>query len=255
MSLPEIIAVGAGSLVLGRLINLALDRHPLGQSPPAAAGVHQDPSWPMSRLPLLGHLWRGRHVRPRSRLGKFRPLAVELVTALVCGWTTYRFGLTPATAVLVSYFALFIHLAFVDLEHSRIPNLVILPAIPLVLALFPLSPLGQHWSLGEAYVRSFGGGGVGFGAMLLVYGVARGRLGAGDVKLAALLGVALGFPHVISGLLLGFVLGGLAAVTLLALRVKGRGDTMPYGPALIVGATAILLGGTGISNWYFGLFH
>jgi prepilin signal peptidase PulO-like enzyme (type II secretory pathway) len=209
----------------------------------------------MSLLPLLGHLWQGRHVRPRSRLGEFRPLAVELVTALVCGWTTYRFGLAPVTGVLVFYFALFIHLAFVDLEHSRIPNLVVLPAIPMALALFPLSPLGQYWSLGQAWVSSLGGGGVGFGIMLLVYAASGGRVGAGDVKLATLLGVTLGFPHVMAGLILGFVVGGLAAFALLALRLKGRADTMPYGPALVSGATVILLGGTGISHWYFGLFH
>jgi Flp pilus assembly protein protease CpaA len=110
------------------------------------------------------------------------------MTALVCGLIGYQYGLTLSAAVLIFYCALFIHLAFVDLEYSLILNKVVLPALPVVLVLFPFTPLGQSWDIGEAYLRSLGGLGLGFGIMLLVYLAARGGTGAGDVKLAALLG-------------------------------------------------------------------
>jgi leader peptidase (prepilin peptidase) / N-methyltransferase len=80
-------------------------------------------------------------------------------------------------------------------------------------------------------------------------------MGAGDVKLAAVLGAVLGFPQIIAGLPIGFVIGGLAGMAVLALRVKGRKDTIPFGPSLIIGAALVLLGGAGVYGWYLNLFR
>ncbi|MSQ17800.1 MAG: hypothetical protein EXR54_09665 [Dehalococcoidia bacterium] len=107
----------------------------------------------------------------------------------------------------------------------------------------------------EAYLRSLGGAGLGFAVMLVVYGVSRGGLGAGDVKLAAFLGGILGFPTIIAGLLIGFMAGGLVGLPLLLLRLKGRRDTIPYGPSLVAGAAVALLAGPGIFDWYTALFR
>ena len=49
----------------------------------------------------------------------------------------------------------------------------------------------------------------------------------------------LGFPQIVAGLALGYILGGIAAVVLLALRIKSRKDPIPFGPALVIG-TALL---------------
>jgi prepilin signal peptidase PulO-like enzyme (type II secretory pathway) len=205
--------------------------------------------------PLVSHFWRRGQCASCRRQAPVRGLAVEAITPLVCGFIGYQYGLTPGAAVLIFYCALFIHLTFVDLEHSLILNQVVLPALPAALALFPFSPLGQSWGIGEAYFRSLSGLGLGFGIMLLVYLAARGGTGAGDVKLAALLGAMLGFPQIAAGLPLGFILGGLAGLTLLALRLKRRSDAIPFGPALIIGAAAVLLAGPGVYSWYLDLFR
>jgi leader peptidase (prepilin peptidase)/N-methyltransferase len=182
-------------------------------------------------------------------------VAVELIAAGLGGFMGHQHGLTLEAAVLMVYCALFIHLAFVDLEHSLVLNKVVLPALPLAIALFPFSPLGQTWGLGEAYLRSLEGAGLGFGIMLLVYLASRGGMGAGDVKLAALLGAVLGFPQIVAGLPVGFVIGGGVGMAVLALRVKGRKDTIPFGPSLIMGAALVLLGGAGVYGWYLDLFR
>jgi leader peptidase (prepilin peptidase)/N-methyltransferase len=97
---------------------------------------------------------------------------------------------------------------------------------------------------------------MGFGVMLLVYGASLGRgLGLGDLKLAAFLGGVLGFPLIIAGLMIAFMAGGLVALALLALRLRGLKGAMPYGPALVAGATVALLAGRGIWPWYFSLFR
>jgi hypothetical protein len=84
-------------------------------------------------------------------------LAVEIITALLCGSIVYQYGPTIGAAVLIFYSALFIHLVFVDLGHSLILNKVVLPTLQIALALFPLIPLGQGWGIGGAYLRSLSG--------------------------------------------------------------------------------------------------
>jgi leader peptidase (prepilin peptidase)/N-methyltransferase len=174
---------------------------------------------------------------------------------LLCGAIAALHGLTPGAAVLVFYCALFIHLTFVDLEHSLILNKVVLPALPVALALFPFSPLGQGWGIGEAYWRSLSGAGVGFAIMLAIYIASRGGTGAGDVKLAALLGAILGFPQILAGLPMGFVLGGGAGILVLLMRVRGRKETIPFGPALVAGSALVLLLGPDSYVWYLDLFR
>lgn len=202
----------------------------------------------VSHFGLLGHGVGGIKLFSRS-------LAVEVISALLCGGITYQYGLTIGAAVLIFYCALFVHLTFVDLEHSLILNKVVLPALPIALALFPFSPMGQSWDIGEAFLRSLSGAGAGFGMLLVVFIASRGGTGAGDVKLAALLGAILGFPQILAGLPIGFVLGGVAGIVVLALRVKGRKEVIPFGPTLIIGSALVLLLGSSSFNWYLNLFR
>jgi leader peptidase (prepilin peptidase)/N-methyltransferase len=65
-------------------------------------------------------------------------------------------------------------------------------------------------------------------------------MGFGDVKLGLFIGLALGATAV-NGIIYGIVLGGLVPGALLLLRLKKRGDYIPYGPFLCLGALAALL--------------
>ena len=99
------------------------------------------------------------------------------------------------------------------------------------------------------------GAGVGFGIMLAIYIASRGSTGVGDVKLGALLGGILGFPQIIAGLPIGFVLGGIAGILILLLRIKGIKEAIPFGPALIIGCALVLLLGSCSYDWYLNLFR
>lgn len=258
MNISEVVSLTAVGLALGSFLNLTIDRLPHRQSlihPPSHCDGCQRRLTPLDLVPIASYLWlRGRCRRCGYRIPIRVPL-VEAITGAACGLIASLHGLTPVTAVLVLYFALFIHLALVDLEHSLILNLVVLTALPVVLATSPFSPLGQQLGSGESYLRSVAGAGLGFGIMLLVYVVSRGRLGAGDVKLAALVGAMLGCPQIIAGLLVGFVSGGVLAAALLALKLRRRTDPIPYGPVLVGSAAVVLMTGTSIYDWYVGLFR
>ena len=127
------------------------------------------------------------------------------------------------------YAAFLLTVLVIDLEHRRVLNIMVGPAAVVVLA---LSLLPQTPSLQSSLI----GGAVGLGLFMLVYLLSRGHLGMGDVKLAGLIGLMLGYPAVINALVVGILLGAAAALFLLATRRATRKSTMAYAPYLSLGA-------------------
>ncbi len=99
------------------------------------------------------------------------------------------------------------------------------------------------------------GGAIGFAIFLLIALVSRGGMGWGDVKLAALIGLATGFPLVFLAIIMAAILGGIVAVALLIAKKRNRRQTIPFGPFLALAAMVTLLWGSNILNWYLGLMH
>ena len=93
------------------------------------------------------------------------------------------------------------------------------------------------------------------GALLLflVVVISRGGMGMGDVKLAGLLGLMVGFPLIFVALFVSIWAGGLVAVALLISGRKKRKEMLPFGPFLCIGGLAALLWGRQILAWYIGL--
>ena len=85
--------------------------------------------------------------------------------------------------------------------------------------------------------------------------ITKGRgMGWGDVKLAILIGVFNGFPINIVAVFLGFLLGALYSVILVAAKRKTVKDTIPFGPFLVLGSTFAYAYGNTLLNWYINLF-
>lgn len=150
--------------------------------------------------------------------------------------------LVPAYLVLA---ATSVVLLVTDLDHKLIPNRVLYPA---TLAFGVLLAIGAVIDGRTADLTRAALGGAGyFGVLFLVYVIARGGFGFGDVKLALLLGAAAGFQSRQTLLLSVFftgVYGGLPAIALLVTRRARSGDELPYGPPMLAGAwTALVFGG------------
>ena len=90
--------------------------------------------------------------------------------------------------------------------------------------------------------------------MLVIYWVSRGGMGFGDVKLAFVLGVWLGFEQSLLCLLLAFILGGVVGVLLLLTGLKTRKDAIPFGPYLCVSGWVSFLCGKELIAWYWSLW-
>jgi leader peptidase (prepilin peptidase)/N-methyltransferase len=192
---------------------------------------------PLARWPA----WRC----PQCRRALGVPGALELVTAAVLALLFGRFGGRPVIPALGFLGAVGVALAAIDLRVQRLPDRLTLPAYPVLIALLAVAALAGH-DLG-ALVRALLGGLVMAAGYLLLGLVRPGQLGGGDVKLAGLAGLVLGWlgwRAVLYGTVLGFVLAGVASVALLAARRVTLRSAISFGPYLLGGALlAILAGG------------
>lgn len=153
------------------------------------------------------------------------------------------------------YACLFIVVFVIDLERGLILNKVVYPSmvVALLLALVPEPGFGQPGAMRVANAALAGA--VGFAIFLLIALVSRGGMGWGDVKLAALIGLATGFPLVFVAIIMAAILGGIVAVALVIAKKRTRRQTIPFGPFLAVAAMATLLWGSNILSWYLGLMR
>jgi leader peptidase (prepilin peptidase)/N-methyltransferase len=131
--------------------------------------------------------------------------------------------------------------AVVDARTHRIPNKIVLPAYPLVVGLLLVSTvLTGRWA---AFWASLGCG-AGLWALYYLWGMVKaGSLGFGDVKLAGILGLLLGYVSVSSavlGTMFAFISAALFGISLLLLRRANKKTAIPFGPFMIGGAAAAL---------------
>ena len=171
--------------------------------------------------------------------------AVELLTGGLFFACYLHYGLTPGLVAALVFSAFMVAITFIDLDHQ-----IILDGM---LALLAVCGLGlQLWTGSVGFVSMLIGAFVGGGLLLLLAILSRGGMGGGDVKFAAALGFWLGWPGILLGLFLGFVLGGLISLLLLVTGLRGRKDFIPFGPFIAIGAWIALLYGRRILDWYLG---
>jgi len=163
--------------------------------------------------------------------------ALELVTALVLGLLFGRFGGQPDMLAFCFFGALGVALAAIDLSVQRLPDRLVLPAYPVMIALLAIAALMGHNA--EALGRALLGGVVLGGTYLALALLRPGGIGGGDVKLAGLAGLALGWlgwPTLMVGAALGFLLCGAVSMALMAARRITLQSMISFGPFLLGGA-------------------
>ena len=77
--------------------------------------------------------------------------------------------------------------------------------------------------------------------------------GLGDIYLVPSLGLLLGWPRIIPGMFMSFVLGSMVGMVLILMKKKKLSQYLPFGPFLIIGTILSLLWGGAIWEWYLGL--
>lgn len=260
-SLTPILLLLSGllGLAIGSFLNVVVWRVPRGESvlaPASACPRCAHPIRPRDNVPVASWLLLGGRCRDcREPISARYPLveaatsvAFVAVTLGVLLWLPERVAVLPALLLLA---ALTIALALIDIDTHRLPNAIVLPSYPAVAALLLLaSALHADWpALGRALI----GGAALFAFYVVLVLISPRGMGMGDVKLAGVLGLYLGWfgwGHLVVGAFAAFLLGGGYAIILLASRRAARGSGLPFGPWMLAGAWVGIVFGAPLVRGY-----
>lgn len=182
--------------------------------------------------------WRPTVTGPRDVL-------VPLTCAGAFVAFTLRFGLTPALPAYLYLAVVGVALAAIDVVEFRLPDRLTLPSYPVALALLAGAAVFEGWwSLLTALI-GMAALWVLYALLFLVSGlIGPGAFGWGDVKLAGVLGIYLGWLGAgacFAGTFYGVLLGGLFALALVISRRGTRKTAIPFGPFMLAGALIAIL--------------
>ena len=227
-------------LVIGSFLNVVIWRVPRGESvahPPSACPRCGTPIAARDNVPMLSWLLlRGKCRTCRAPISPRYPL-VEAGTAVFFGLVALEFGASWALPAYLYLAAISVALALIDLDVHRLPDAIVKPSYIVAVVLLAVASWGEadwpallHAAIAGAALFAF------YFVLVLVY--PRG-MGWGDVKLAGVLGLYLGWlgwGALVIGAFAAFLLGGLFSIGLLLSRRAGRKSGIPFGPWMLAGA-------------------
>ena len=224
---------------------------------------------PWQNVPVLSWVFLGgRCARCRASISPRYPL-VEVATGLFFALVTWLFlstALGPSssvaqvwssTLVLVAFLyfaAIGIALALIDMDTHRLPDVIVLPSYAVAGSLLTLAALiGNDWI---ALLRAGAGMAALYGFYFLLRLVRPAGMGGGDVKLAGVIGLYLGWVAwgaLAVGAFSAFLIGGVIGLALILIRRATRKTAIPFGPYMLAGAWVGIAVGQNVGHAYLTL--
>lgn len=244
-----LLALTAGilGLVIGSFLNVVVHRLPAGVSlvrPPSACPSCHRRVAARDNIPVVSWLLLRGRCRHCGRGISARYPLIELVTGLLFAAVAVRFGWSPELAVGAILTAAGVALVAIDLEHRRLPF-----ALTRAAGVGCLAVIGADAVLGgpQPLLRGLAVAAIWLGVYGGIWLLTTGRgMGLGDVALAPVLGLALGWlgwGDGLVGLLAGFLVGALVGMLLILTGYAGRRSRVPHGPFMLGGAAVALFAG------------
>ncbi|MFC3040112.1 prepilin peptidase [Virgibacillus xinjiangensis] len=250
MELALIIIFFLLGLIFGSFFNVVGLRLPEGKpfanDRSACPACHSQLSW-YENIPLVSFMvQRGRCRHCGGRISFLYP-AVEWFTGCLFAVSYVWVGLQPELVTALLLVSMLMIILVSDLAYMRIPNQVLLFFLPFFLIMRMIVPLEPWWSplLGAVL------------GLLITAGIivaSRGGMGAGDMKLFGVLGIVLGAGKLLVAFFLSCVIGAVIGVLLLAFKVVGRKQPVPFGPYIVAGSLLTYFFGDSLITWYINLF-
>ena len=234
-------------LAVGSFLNVVIYRVPRHESvisPRSHCPSCDTPILERDNIPVVSWLLlRGRCRSCRARISARYPL-VELGCGALFAGAAARFGFQWDLPAFLILFAGLLALSLIDIELLILPKSIVYVTLALVAGLLALAAAmtsGWHALLIGALCA------LGWFVVFFVLNFASPRLlGFGDVRLALLLGLSLGWlgiRYVILGFFLANLIGAIIGITLIATKKMRRDQQIPYGVFLALGAAVAIYAG------------
>ncbi|KIP22007.1 Leader peptidase pppA [Anoxybacillus ayderensis] len=234
-------------LLLGSFYNVVGLRVPKGESivAPRSHCPHcKRTLTALELIPVVSYLLQKGKCRACSARISFVYPFVELSTAILFTLAPLFVGWSAEVAVSWTLISLFVIIFVSDVHYMVIPNRVLLFFTPLLLVeRLWIAPLTPWWD-------SLLGSVVGFMILFVIAVVSKGGMGGGDIKLFALIGLALGAKLTVLAFFLSTLVGTIFGLIGMALGRVKRGEPMPFGPAIVVGTLIAYFFGETIIHVY-----
>jgi leader peptidase (prepilin peptidase)/N-methyltransferase len=250
---PILALIAVLGLAVGSFLNVVIYRVPRSESivfPASHCPACESTLKRRHNVPVLSWLaLRGRCAFCSARISVRYPL-VELGTAALFVALTLRFGISAALPAYLYFAGIGIALAMIDFDVRRLPDTIVLPSY--VIAVLLLMPAGAVTGEWQTAIRAFAGmaavAAIYF-ALAVAYPYA---LGTGDVKLAGLLGLYLGWLSwgaVVIGAFGGLVIAALGG-TVHRLTGAPRRGVLALAPSMVSAAVVALFVAVPLTSWY-----
>jgi leader peptidase (prepilin peptidase)/N-methyltransferase len=249
-----VVGCGVFGLLVGSFLNVVIWRVPRDESiitPRSKCPACGTQLRSLDNIPVVSWLMlRGKCHACGEAISPRYPL-VELLTGVLFAAAALRFGYDWALPAFLVLLAGLVAVSAVDIDLKRIPNKIVYPTgIAVALLLGVAAAATGEWG---DLARAAAGGLIGFTVLFLIYFVAPRGMGFGDVRLAAVIGLALGWfglGYVALGLFLAFLTSSVIGIALIAARVATRKSKIPFGPFLALGAVLAVFFGDPLLRLY-----
>jgi len=237
---------------IGSFLNVCILRLPAEESlvlPASHCPKCNNPIRFYDNIPIISYLWlQGKCRHCREGISPQYPL-VELLTALMALVLFWKFGLSWKLLITFIFVGSLIVIAFIDLEHQIIPDVITLPGIPICF-LMAVFVMGIPWL--DAVLGLLIGGGILY-AIALGYELIRKAegMGGGDIKLLAMLGVFFGWKSLFFILFVSSFLGAIVGLAVMLIKGKDMKYAVPFGPFLSLAAIAYIFWGDNLIRVMF----
>jgi leader peptidase (prepilin peptidase)/N-methyltransferase len=252
---------------IGSFLNVCIYRVPAKRSvvtPGSECPSCAKPIRFFDNIPIFSYFILGGKCRNCKASFSVRYAMVELLVALLGAALYYRFGFAPEFFAYAIFTAILVTIAFIDLDHKIIPNVISLPGVVVGFAIavvfqFALNASGLganplYPSVAASAIGFVVGGGIlfaiSFGYLLLT---GREGMGFGDVKLLAMIGAFVGWKGVLFTIFMGSVVGAAIGVFVMVASGKDSKYAVPFGPFLALGALVYIFCGRAVIVWYLSL--
>ncbi len=246
-----IVFVSVFGLIIGSFLNVVIYRIPEHKSivyPSSRCPYCNTEIKPYDNIPVLSYIILRGRCRACGRHISLRYPVIELLTGVLFAGIYIKYGLALDLPVLFILTAGLVAVAFIDIDHRIIPNVITYPGIVLGFA-------SSFFTGINSPVGSISGIAAGAGILLAtayIYKAVAGveGMGMGDVKLMAMLGAFLGWEAVLFIVVMSAFIGSAAGIFLVIFAGKGRRYAVPFGPFISMAAILYLFYGQGIIAIY-----
>ncbi len=237
-------------LLLGSFYNVVGLRIPLKQSivkPRSHCPYCQHILRPYELIPVVSYLLQGGKCRRCKAPVSFLYPAVELATGLLFVLAPLLMGWTLELIIAWTLISLMIIVFVSDIKYMIIPDKVLLVFAVIFLLERIFLPLSPWWD-------SLLGAAAGFFLLLFIAVISKGGMGGGDIKLFAVIGLALGTKLVLLTFFFATLFGAVFGIVGMLIGKVEKGKPIPFGPYIALGSLTAYFFGQRILDWYLYSF-